>query len=213
MPKRFQNGLDYNVGGFEFIWNLLEAVPLPSSPRNDLVFAYLAIMLEHQHAIATLIKANLVGSAAALLRPQLETGLRCLWVNLIATDGQVTDIAQYGKEPFPKFKTMVADLDFAYGANGWIASFANQWAALNGMTHSGLEQLGRRFASAGHIAPNYPDEFTSELATFSGTISIGCLVPVFRQIGLNDKATALEEWLNANSQHPYPSPDPSGDSG
>ncbi len=95
---------------------------------------------------------------------------------------------------------MATELDNKYGAGGWLQSFADHWATLNGYTHSGLEQLGRQFRDDGNVGPNYSDEMVIELLVTSGTASIGCLVPIFRGMGLDDKARALEEWLE---KHPF----------
>ncbi len=200
MERTLEQALKYSASGHEFIWSLLTGTDIPSSPRNDLVAAYVAIMLEHQDAITNLIKLNLKGSALALLRSQLEAGFRGLWVNLIASDIQVNCIGQHGDEPFPRFKEFAKQLDVAYGAEGWLEDFIKFWGAMNGYTHSGLEQLGRRFRSDGHISPTYPEGMIAELATVSCTISVGILVPILRHIHFNDKAQALEEWLAANSQ-------------
>jgi hypothetical protein len=170
--------------------------------RGSLVFAYVALVLEHQHAIVVLIRSSLIGSALALLRPQVEAAFRGLWVNLIASDDQVTAIGQTGKEPFPKFRQMAKELDEAYHSDGWLLGFADDWSTLNGFTHSGLEQLGRRFIADGNIAPNYTEGMIAQLASYSGTVSIGMLVPIFRALHFDDKAVALEEWLAANGEAP-----------
>ncbi len=190
------NQQQYSISSHDFIWSQLQGTPFPSSPRFDLVLAYVSITLEHQHAIINLVGLKLVGSAFALLRPQVETAFRGLWVNLIATDEQVTAIAKDGKEPFPKFRDMASELDTRYGLDGWCSSIAAQWGALNGFTHSGLEQLGHRFRDDGNIFPTYPDEMIASLLQLSATISIGLLPAIYRNMGLQDKASALEQWLD-----------------
>jgi len=198
MSKTRDEALRYNASGHEFIRSLLAGTQFPSSPRNDLVYAYVALVLEHQNAIVSLIRLNLVGSALALLRPQVETAFRGLWANLIACDEQITAIGQRGEEPFPPFRKMVEELDTRYDAGGWLLGFADDWKTLNGFTHSGLEQLGRRFKSSGDIASNYEEDVVSRLATLSGTLSIGMIVPILRTIHFDDRAKALEDWLAAS---------------
>jgi hypothetical protein len=184
--------------GYEFIHSHLTGTKFPSNPRNDLVYAYIAIVLEHQGAIIELIKLKRDGSALTLLRPQVEAAFRGLWVNQIASEIEINCIGQHGEEPFPRFRDMAKKLDDAYGSDGWLLIFADDWATLNGFTHSGLEQLGRRFQSNGNIAPNYPDEIIAKAATYSCTLSIGMLVPIFRTMHFDSKADALEAWLAAN---------------
>jgi hypothetical protein len=63
-----------------------------------------------------------------------------------------------------------------------------------------LEQLSRQFRDDNTLAPNYPEEFILGLLVTSGTASIGCIVPVFRHVRLDEKAVALEQWL---AEHPF----------
>ena len=200
MKRTIENALQYSDGAHESVLNQLLGTQFTATPRSSLVLAYIAIELEHQRAISTLVRAGLTGSGLALMRVQLEAALRGMWVNLIASDIQVDGISKRGDEPFPKFRVLVKQLDDAYGAQGWLESFADQWTTLNGYTHSGLEQLGMRFQADGNIAPNYPDGVISDLLTLSGTVTIGTTVPLFRSFGFPEKAEALEKWLDDNRQ-------------
>jgi hypothetical protein len=199
MARTIETALEYNKGALKAVWSQLSGATLPSSPRNDLVWAYLLVSISHHEAIHRLCSQKLIASAFALLRSQIESVFRGLWVNLIATDEQVEAIRERGEEPFVKFRQVASDLDTAYGAAGWLQSFADHWGTLNGYTHTGLEQLGRQFMDDGTLAPNYPEEFILGLLVTSGTASIGCTVPVFRHVGLEEKAAALEQWL---AEHP-----------
>lgn len=200
MANTVKDALDYNKGGLAAVWEQLSGATVPSSPRNDLVWAYVLIAIKYHEGILALASQNLMAPASALLRSQIETAFRGLWANLIATDEQVTAIRENDAEPFPRFRQMAADLDAAYGAQGWLQSFADHWGVLNGFTHSGLLQLSRQFRDEHTLGPNYPDEMAIYLLVTSGTVSIGCIVPIFRHMGLNDKAAALEQWLD---EHPF----------
>jgi hypothetical protein len=200
MVNTVKDALEYNKGALAAVWSQLSGATLPSSPRNDLVRAYVSIAIKHHEGIYTLVNQNVMASAFALLRSQIETSYRGLWVNLIATDQQVNAIRDRDETPFPRFRQMATDLDVAYRAGGWLQGFADRWAALNGYTHSGLLQLGRQFRHDGTIAPNYSDEMVTELLVVSGTASIGCIVPIFRGMHIDDKAVALEQWF---AEHPF----------
>jgi hypothetical protein len=200
MANTVELALEYNKGALAAVWSQLSGAIVPSSPRNDLVWAYVLIALKHHEGVHSLASQNLMAPAFALLRSQIETAYRGLWVNLIATDEQVKAIRERDEEPFPRFRQMAADLDASYRADGWLQSFADHWAALNGYTHSGLLQLGRQFRDDGKIGPNYSDEMVMELLVTSGTASIGSIVPIFRGMGLPDKASTLEKWLE---DHPF----------
>jgi len=194
------DALQYNNGALTAVWSQLSGATVPSSPRDDLVWAYVAIAIGHHQAIHSLVTQHLIASASALLRSQIETFFRGLWVNAVATEEQVNAIRGGSDKPFPVFRQMAEDLDAFYGADGWLRGFVDHWATLNGYTHSGLEQLGRQFRDDNTLGPNYPDELVMELVVTSGTVSIGCIVPIFRAMGLNDKAVVFEEWL---AEHPF----------
>lgn len=203
MPDRAES-LNYCVRAHDFICAQLAGLPFPVGLRNDLVCAYLAITLERQHAICNLIRDELIGSALALLRLQLEAAMRGLWIQLVANDEQLIQLAQNGKEPFPPFKWMASELEAVYSAGDWLSNFIDWWSTLNGYTHAGLEQLTRQFRADGHIGPNYSDEMVAELAINAGTISIGTVVPILRQFGFDEKAEAVENWLAENGlMKPY----------
>jgi hypothetical protein len=195
-PYTVSDAIDYSTNAHECIWSTLQHSDFPSSPRLNLVYAYLVIALEHHHAIWNLVGLKLHGSAFALFRPQLETGFRGLWVNLCAAEEQINAIAQKGEEPFPRrFRDMADDLERAYDSGGRLASFANHWSALNGYTHSGLEQLGRRFGEDGNLQPAYTEAMLIELLVSSATLSIGLFVPIFNGLGFKEKAKTLNDWL------------------
>lgn len=195
MPFMVSDATEYSTNAHELIWSELQHTQFPSNPRLNLVYAYLAIALEHQHAILNLTALRLHGSAFALFRPQVETGFRGLWANLCATEEQIAGIAKRGEEPFPHFRAMADELEHAYDSGGWLASFASHWSTLNGYTHSGLEQLGRRFGEDGNLQPTYSEAMLTELLVSSATLSIGLFAPIFRGVGLEAKARALTDWL------------------
>jgi hypothetical protein len=176
-------------------------MPLVSSPRLNVVHAFVAVEIEHQRAILELVRLRLYAPAFALLRPQLETVVRALWVNRLATDEQIVAIGQEGNEPFPRpFRTMCDVVDQAYRTDGYFRGCADDgWAALNGYTHSGLEQLGRRY-SGNDVVSNYPELAVGGLLEISASLSLSLLVPYFRHLGREDKAKRLEHLLHAEQE-------------
>jgi hypothetical protein len=202
MPNTIKEALKYSKGVHELIWLQLKDTPFESDARTSLVLAYVSIALDHQEAIIRLADMNLFAPSFALLRLELETVFRGLWVNLIATDEQVTAIGHEGAEPFPRpFQKFATALDASYNAGGWLSGFVGKWKTLNGFTHSGLDQLGRRFREDGNIGSNYPDDMVSELVTISGTLLLGMVMPIYRKLGFDEKANALDKWLD-ESVHP-----------
>ena len=120
MAETIETALEYNKGALAVVWSQLSGATVPSSPRFDIVWAYTLIALKHHEGIYALVGQNLMAPAFALLRLQIETAYRGLWINLIATDEQVNAIREHDAEPFPRFRQMAADLDSSYGAAGWL---------------------------------------------------------------------------------------------
>lgn len=197
MTTSIDNALKYCFDFHQFILTQLAGVRYEETPRVLLALAYAAITLEHQYAILTLSRNNIRGSALALLRSQVETAFRGLWTIKCATDDQLKAIGQGGPEPFPHFRDMAKVLDAAYGYEEYpyFQGIAQEWRALCGLTHSGLEQLRHRFRDDGSLGPNYPDEQIAGLLQFSPNVTAALFVPVFILIGYQDKATALENWV------------------
>jgi len=189
----------YNGEAFNQIWKQIDGFAFPNSRRNQLVGAYISIMLEHHRAIRALIDDGYAGSAFTLLRSQIEAGFRGLWVNLIGSDAQVEQIITKDKEPFPRFRTLARLLDRSYRAMGIFAHIAQHWKHLNSMTHSGMAQIGRRFGKEGNIAPNYTDGEIEEVLRFSASVSLLCVIPLFRCAKAPERAEALEAWLELHS--------------
>jgi hypothetical protein len=86
-----------------------------------------------------------------------------------------------------------------------MSGFVTKWKTLNGFTHSGLEQLGRRFREDGNIGSNYSDDMVSEVVTISGTLLLLMMMPIFKKLGFSEKAVALDKWLDESIHPPNPS--------
>jgi hypothetical protein len=161
--------IEFNIKCRNFVTLQLSELQFVADERSNLVFAYIAMMLEHQEAIIELVRLGLTGSALALIRSQLETACRGLWVNLIADDAEIKAIHD-GKKPFPKFKAMIQSLDKTYAMNGFLLKYADHWKILNGFAHSGTEQLYFRFSLENHsyvVAPSYPANFPIDLMMYA----------------------------------------------
>jgi hypothetical protein len=196
VPMSIVEATKYSTDCHQFIWSQLSCADFAHSPRITLAFAYAGITLEHQYAILTLTRKNIRGSALALLRPQVETAFRGLWIINCGTDDEVEAICQRNAEPFPRFRDMAKVLDKAYGCEEYpyFQGMAQKWGYLNSLTHSGLEQLGRRTMDDGNMGPNYPDEQIADLLQTSATVSIALLPAVYESAGHNDKSTDLQNW-------------------
>ena len=141
---------------------------------------------------------DLRGSAAALLRSQVEAVVRGLWAYSLATADEVHAIGQKGGEPFPSFRNMVIAVDRELGRIPTFAPLATSWKILNSYTHSGMEQLASRVQTRidGDIilSPNYSIQSVEGMLHVSGAISLLFLMAIFQWLGFPEKAETLIVW-------------------
>jgi len=134
----------------------LSDVSYPNSARNRYASACFDMVLEHYKAITELINLRLPGSAFALSRLLFESCVHGIWLHRCATE---RDLDRYQRDKFDKkMLVLIADVEKTEGfeEHTFSKAKAKTWKLLNSLTHSGYEQLGRRFN--GDIQePSYSD--------------------------------------------------------
>jgi hypothetical protein len=194
------DAMQYNSEALDAIWGQIGGYGFTDSRRNQLVSAYVSIVLEHQSAIRLLLDNGIAGSAGTLLRSQIEASFRGLWVALIGTDAQLEQIINKDREPFPRFRTLARLLDRSYKTYGVFAHIAQHWKTFNSMTHSGMAQIARRFDRDGMVRATYSLEEVDELLRFSATVSLLCVNVLFRLAQAVPQAEALEAWIEEHGE-------------
>lgn len=140
----------------DLAWSVTLENGLPISQRMHTFSGFLTILFEHHDStILLLATGNNDASAFSLARPILETFYRGLWMYLCASDDEVEKIRSdsFG---YPKFIKMTNSVDAKLGGLEKFNINPGTWGMLCGFTHSGLEQLGRRYNDVGDLMPNYP---------------------------------------------------------
>ncbi|MCF1438876.1 MAG: hypothetical protein LPD71_09065, partial [Shewanella sp.] len=124
--------------------------------------------IEHQRSIVELVKLELYGSAAALVRPLFESYVKGKWFAECASSD---DIALLKKDRFNKpFGLLVAEID-AKNGRGLSQPKKTYWKVLNSFTHSGAALLVRKYNSD-RIGNIYSEEFIEDLLNFSSDYAI-----------------------------------------
>jgi hypothetical protein len=137
--------------------------------RTTTVIGFISVLVEHQESILLLVMHDKRGSAATLIRPIVEGAYRALWINLPATDEEVTKFNQKDKIEL-EFGEIATALDTAYDMGDFFQDFKNRtWKHLNSYTHGGMHQIGRRFVKH-EVANNYTDGEAYEITTGVTTI-------------------------------------------
>jgi hypothetical protein len=142
----------------EFAWKAGPEKGAPNAVRMQTFGGFLTTLFEHHDSTVLLLETGSNnGSGFALIRVLVETFHRGLWLYCCASDAQVNEIRAGGK-PYPKFIDMTQQVDRALGSTGTLELGGPAWGSLCGFTHTGIEQLSRRFNTEGDLFPNYPLE-------------------------------------------------------
>jgi hypothetical protein len=128
----------------------------PTGDRNVPLIAYWALMFDYHKGILSLLQSEFFGSAFALVRPVVEANVRAH----VALKGSEEDLERIQNDEYTvAFKQIGAKIDADFGLSHLMENFLNEVTrnALHSYTHSGLQQLGRRFVG-NDIKPNYEDD-------------------------------------------------------
>jgi hypothetical protein len=131
-------------------------------------------MEHHQSIMMLLATGHLTGSAMALIRPLTETMVRGLWTFYIAKPEQVLKIAA-NRFDFRPLGSKIDDLERFHGNPGVFTPLKTKKnrETLNGLTHSGIEQLGRRLQLNGLVNTLYnEDEIVETIALPTATLCL-----------------------------------------
>jgi len=181
----------------EVAWHAGPEKGASNTVRMHTFSGFLTTLFEHHDSTVLLLETGKNdASGFALARVLVETFYRGLWVYLCASDEQVIEIRN-GGEPYPRFIDMTQEVDRRLGGTRKLELGRPIWSALNGFTHTGLEQLSRRFNSEGDLVPDYSLEEVL-LVLSSGTMLVSTMSQFFCVVSKR-KADAD---LISNSWHP-----------
>ena len=196
LPRR-QEAVSECIKKSEKVYSLLEAGELPRNDRSELVYACVDVVLEHQKAVALLIENNLFGSASALVRPVYETLLRALWLNGCASEQEIKDLRTDHAFEFPKRSGMLKQISKAYKTDLFSKLINEQiWKAMCSYTHTGLQQLSRRFSDDGdNITPNYGEGEVLEALYGATLLMLFAAHLAFKIAGRTESIEQLESMI------------------
>jgi uncharacterized protein DUF6988 len=163
----------------------------PDDYRTTLVIGFISILIEHQEAALLLVMREMFGSAFALGRPAVEGMYRGLWLNVCATDEEINRFMQKDDIQLT-FGEIAEAIDPAHNTGDFFQDFKKRaWNALNSYTHTGMQQLGRRFT--GHeVANSYSEGEIYEMTTTVTTCVLVLISRFLAKQGHPDDATAID---------------------
>ena len=180
------------------IYNLtIELQPIGSyTPelRNTAFHALADLVPEHFGAIILLVEhRQFFGSAFALFRPLIETYLRAVWIQSIATEEELAAIAQRKKD-IPKFSVCRAAVDAYFTQNGVSGLYdmgKGFVKSLHGFTHSGLEQIENRINTTSLEVTPYAYPETSVIALLDQAGRFAVMAAMIAVQGIEGNATVM----------------------
>ncbi|MGN6511967.1 MAG: DUF6988 family protein [Lysobacteraceae bacterium] len=131
--------------------NLASLLPPQAPPlqRTALVSAAVGLGFEHHHAIAHLIESSHFASAAALVRPLLETVTTAVWMLYVADHALIVEVLLQDR-PLPKPQTMLSAIEKRPELKGHLGLkelMDGPGRYFHGLTHGDMRSF------AGDIAP------------------------------------------------------------
>lgn len=140
----------------EWINSTCVYIEIASDRRSQMASGCFDVAIEHQAAIALLAEAKLYGSMLALFRVCKEAVVRGLWLNLCASEADLTTFENGAINK--SFGILVAEVESKLGNDVKALSDlkTKAWDAMNDFTHTGFIQVTRRHAP-GRLGSNYEE--------------------------------------------------------
>lgn len=120
--------------------------------RLQLVFSQYLLCRQHNSAIMLLFAHGaLDGSARALLRPVMESSLRCEWLMLIATGKQLKRIAEHDDYAWRSLEKMAKSLDCLQKEDFRVHAVETDTTHIHSFTHGGSQAVARNISPTGIV--------------------------------------------------------------
>jgi hypothetical protein len=173
------------------LWDLLERHLYPDDERSVWVAGCMVVALEHHEAISLLIKRQLTGSAFALVRPLVDSVMRSLWINKVASDDQVKRARDDDKYVFPPMPQMCEAVRTAYGDDKFF-QFTSAWDAMHSYTHSGARQIAGRYTGT-DLKPSYTEGAKIQALNLTNNGVLFLATKFFESTGHQLEADAIKQ--------------------
>jgi hypothetical protein len=178
-----EDAIDKSKRWMEQAHSLIDGRSFPTSDRNRVAVSLFHLCIEHHQGIHTLVDHGVIGSAFALVRPQLEAYVRGAWFAVCATD---VDVARFLRdEGPPRIGILIENLEEkeAYKSGSLRRMKAELWDTLCGLTHGGYIQV---------LARNREDEIVQRylLPHITGLIKASPILSYLACVGM---AAVLDE--------------------
>ena len=163
---------------------------IPNTERARLGAACMHVSLTHHIAIATLLNYGAHASAFALLRPQIDSHLRGLWLLGIATDDEIENVKQGGDPPGSRKLAELLEEKGSFDPDtvGKIAK--GVWPAVCDFTHTGIRVISAHLRGDS-IDPAFSDEEVVDMLQVSNVWACLAGIALFDLGGRSDLSKEL----------------------
>jgi hypothetical protein len=168
----------------------------PGDVKTRVLSAYVDVALEYHVAIWLLEKSELTGSAFAMVRTIFDSLFRALWINKVATEGQIEQ-ASRDELKFPQMDKLREDIKENYREpsepnqpellDRLLDRLKEVWRVQCSYTHSGGRQLERRF-TFDEMKPRYSKGEITEALNLANIALMLLLGIFFESMRCNEEA-------------------------
>jgi hypothetical protein len=165
--------------------------------RLRLVFSQYLLCRQHNLAISLLFaNGALDGSARALLRPAMETSLRCEWLMMIATGSQLKRIAEHDDYAWKSLEKMAESLDSLLKEDFRVHAVGIDSTHVHSFTHGGSQALARNISADGIVGftPN-PTEAAAVIRK-AALLLANAGISIARRLRQYEAGQRLREYAN-----------------
>lgn len=180
---------------------MLDGLRIKNGADSHASAALLHLSLEHFGAIVVLLRKQMSGSAAALLRLQYESLVRGMYFYQCASEGEAEKFFS-GSEP-PKIGVMIERLEKKPGFTSGVFSrfHLRGWKLLNSFTHGGSAQVQRRW-SGSDLANNFSDSDRIEILKAARGMALVAATHAAIAFGSIDIANEIQEKFGNDAGEP-----------
>ena len=173
---------------YEQISDIMTGVDVPGDERSLCATILLHLTIDHCRATTVLCKAEIYGTAFALMRISFDTYVRGVWLRRCATAEQLDNyVADNHKR---KFEDLIKDVETHpdFSTKMLSDTFKAVWKQMNSFTHGGLNQILRR-RTATDIRPTYPAD---EIIGVIGQAEATCVSALVEMAGIADRTDVAQ---------------------
>lgn len=164
--------------------------------RLQLVFSQYLICRQHNAAIILLFGNNLDSSARALLRPIIESSLRCEWLLMLATGRELKRISEHKDGTWKELAPMAQMLDLLQREEFRSHALQTDLKHIHSFTHGGSQAVARNISSLGIVGVFPNQEEAAKVIRKASLWLANAGISLARRLRQHEAGRQLSEYAN-----------------